>query len=159
MTASAANSTRVLQPLDRGKLKLKATISKPGDSAFFQIQNHQGSVGHWNSTCLNWGKCPNSFELMDIPDVREGTNEAAVTEFTRVVNEEDGFAQEIGSLRRRLDKIEQLWASVDEYGMNLATQADRLEGVGWLETKSRASINALFAQPHTPRVIHGLQTC
>jgi len=75
---------------------------------------------------LELRKVPELVRTMDLPDVREGTNEAAVTEFARVVNEEDGLAQEIGSLRRRLDKIEQLWTSVDEYGMNLATQEDRL---------------------------------
>jgi hypothetical protein len=84
---------------------------------------------------LELRKVPELVRTMDLPDVREGTNEAAVTEFARVVNEEDGLAQEIGSLRRRLDKIEQLWTSVDEYGMNLAAQEDRLEGVGWLEAK------------------------
>jgi len=84
---------------------------------------------------LELGKVPELVRTMDIPDVREGTNEAAVTEFTRVVNEEDALAQEIGSLRRRLDKIEQLSTSVDEYGLNLVTQADRVQGVGWLEAK------------------------
>ena len=84
---------------------------------------------------LELRKVPELVRTMDLPDVREGTNEAAVTEYARVVNEEDNLAQEIGSLRRRLDKIEQLWTSVDEYGMNLATQEDRLQGVGWLETK------------------------
>jgi hypothetical protein len=84
---------------------------------------------------LELRKVPELVRTMDIPDVREGTNEAGAEEFTRVVNEEDALAQEIGSLRRRLDKIEQLWTSVNEYGIDLVTQEDRLQGVGWFEGK------------------------
>jgi len=92
---------------------------------------------------LELQKVPELVRKMDIPDIREGTNEAAATEFTRVVNEEDALAQEVGSLRRRLDKIEQLWTSVDEYGINLVTQEDRLQGVGWLEGK----VDSLYECP------------
>ena len=84
---------------------------------------------------LELRKVPELVRTMDIPDIREGTNEAGAEEFTRVVNEEDALAQEIGSLRRRLDKIEQLWTSVNEYGIDLVTQEDRLQGVGWFEGK------------------------
>ncbi|MDE3180575.1 MAG: DUF3732 domain-containing protein [Acidobacteriota bacterium] len=84
---------------------------------------------------LELRKVPDLVRSMDIPDVEEGTNETAVAEFTRVVTEEDSLAQEVGSLRRRLDKIEQLATSVDEYRMDLTTQEDRLQGVGWLGGK------------------------
>jgi len=92
---------------------------------------------------LELRKVPELVRTMDIPDIREGTNEAGAEEFTRVVNEEDALAQEVGSLRRRLDKIEQLWTSVDEYGINLVTQEDRLQGVGWLEGK----VDSLYECP------------
>jgi len=84
---------------------------------------------------LELQKVPALVRAMDIPEVQEGTNEAAATEFNRVVNEEDQLAQEIGSIRRRLDKIEQLSTSVAEYGANLVGQEDRLQGVGWFEEK------------------------
>lgn len=74
---------------------------------------------------------------MDIPDVQEGTSEAASVELTRIVDEEDRLAQEIGSIRRRLDKLEQLSSSVGEYSSNLTGQEDRLSGVGWFEEKVR----------------------
>ena len=84
---------------------------------------------------LELRRVPELVRTMDLPDVREGTNEAAAMEFAAVVNEEDNLAQEIGSLRRRLDKIEQLWTSIGQYGTDLAAREDRLEGVGWLEEK------------------------
>jgi DNA repair ATPase RecN len=84
---------------------------------------------------LELQKVPALVRTMDIPDVQEGTNEAAATEFNRVVNEEDRLAQDIGSTRRRLDKIEQLSTSVEEYSLSLTTQEDRLQGVGWFEEK------------------------
>jgi hypothetical protein len=84
---------------------------------------------------LELQKVPGLVRAMDIPDVQEGTNEAAATELNRVVSEEDQLAQEIGSVRRRLEKIEQLSTSVQEYGANLTGQEDRLQGVGWFEEK------------------------
>lgn len=84
---------------------------------------------------LELQKVPTLVRAMDVPDVQEGTNEAAAIEFNRVVNEEDQLAQEIGSIRRRLDKIEQLSTAVDQYGSDLVSQEDRLQGVGWFEQR------------------------
>jgi Protein of unknown function (DUF3732) len=80
---------------------------------------------------------PDSVRQMDLPEVREGTNEAASGEFIRVAAEEDQLAQDTGSLKRRLDRIEQLSASLNDYGSSFTSQEDRLEGVGWLEEKLR----------------------
>jgi hypothetical protein len=84
---------------------------------------------------LELQKVPETIRTMDIPDIQEGTNEAAVNELTRLLNEEDRLAQEIGSMRRRLSKLDQLSSSVDEYSNNLTSQEDRMQGVGWLEEK------------------------
>ena len=51
---------------------------------------------------LELRKVPALVQAMDIPDVREGTNEAAAVEFSRVADEEDQLAQETGLIRRRL---------------------------------------------------------
>lgn len=80
-------------------------------------------------------KVPALVKSMDIPDVPEGTNEVAAGELNRVVNEEDRLAQETGSIRRRLDKIEQLATALDQYGSDLVSQEDRLQGVGWFAEK------------------------
>jgi iron-sulfur cluster repair protein YtfE (RIC family) len=86
---------------------------------------------------LELQKVPKTVRTMDIPDIQEGTSEAAVTELTRVINEEDQLGQEIGSIRRRLGKLDQLSSSVVEYGTTLTIQEDRLQGVGWFEEKVR----------------------
>lgn len=86
---------------------------------------------------LELRRVPQSVREMDLPEVKEGTNEAASAEFVRIASEEDQLAQETGSLRRRLDKIEQLATSLNEYGSSFTGQEDRLEGVGWLEEKLR----------------------
>jgi DNA repair ATPase RecN len=86
---------------------------------------------------LELRRVPDSVRKMDLPEVREGTNEAATGEFVRVAAEEDQLAQDTGSLKRRLDKIEQLSASLNDYGSSFTSQEDRLEGVGWLEEKLR----------------------
>ena len=86
---------------------------------------------------LELGRVPDSVRQMDLPEVREGTNEAASGEFLRVAAEEDQLAQDTGSLKRRLDKMEQLSASLNDYGSSFTSQEDRLEGVGWLEEKLR----------------------
>jgi len=86
---------------------------------------------------LELQKVPKTVRTMDIPDIQEGTSEAAVTELTRVINEEDQLGQEIGSIRRRLGKLDQLSSSVGEYGTTLTIQEDRLQGVGWFEEKVR----------------------
>jgi len=72
---------------------------------------------------------------MNIPDIKEGTSEAAAVELTLLINEEDRLAQEIGSIRRRLGKLDQLSSSVDEYSNTLTNQEDRMQGVGWFEEK------------------------
>ena len=46
-------------------------------------------------------------------------NEAAAGELNRVVGDEDRLAQETGSIRRRLDKVEQLSTALDQYGVEL----------------------------------------
>jgi energy-coupling factor transporter ATP-binding protein EcfA2 len=88
---------------------------------------------------LELRRVPDSVRQMDLPEVREGTNEAASGEFVRVAAEEDQLAQDTGSLKRRLDKIDQLSASLNDYGSSFTSQEDRLEGVGWLEEKLRDS--------------------
>lgn len=90
-----------------------------------------------NKYLLELRRVPDSVRKMDLPDVQEGTNEAATGEFVRVAAEEDQLAQDTGSLKRRLDKIEQLSASLNDYGSSFTSQEDRLEGVGWLEEKLR----------------------
>ena len=84
---------------------------------------------------LELRRVPALVKAMDIPDVQEGTNEAAAAELNRVVSDEDQLAQETGSIRRRLDKVEQLSTALDQYGGDLISQEDRLQGVGWFEEK------------------------
>ncbi len=84
---------------------------------------------------LELRKVPMQVEALDLPDVQEGTNETAASELNRVVSEEDQLAQETGSIRRRLEKVEQLSTALDQYGGDLVNQEDRLQGVGWLERK------------------------
>jgi hypothetical protein len=93
----------------------------------------------WNldKYILELQKVPERVRTMDLPDIQEGTSEAAVTELTRLINEEDRLGQEIGSIRRRLGKLDQLSSSVGEYGTTLTNQEDRLQGVGWFEEKLR----------------------
>jgi len=84
---------------------------------------------------LELKKVPETIQAMDIPDIPEGTSEASVSELTSLINEEDRLGQEIGSIRRRLNKLDQLSSSVGEYGATLTSQEDRLQGVGWFEKK------------------------
>lgn len=93
----------------------------------------------WNldKYILKLQRVPERVRTMDLPDIQEGTSEAAVTELTRLINEEDRLGQEIGSIRRRLGKLDQLSSSVGEYGTTLTNQEDRLQGVGWFEEKVR----------------------
>ena len=72
---------------------------------------------------------------MDLPDIKQGTGETAVKELTGLVNEEDRMGQEMGSIRRRLSKLDQLSSTVGEYNTTLTSQEDRLKGVGWFEEK------------------------
>ena len=84
---------------------------------------------------LELQKVPETVRKMDLPDVKEGTGETAVKELTSLVNEEDRLGQEIGSIRRRLGKLDQLSSSVGDYNTILTGQEDRLQGVGWFEEK------------------------
>jgi hypothetical protein len=86
---------------------------------------------------LELRRVPELVQTMDLPDVREGTNEAAAFELRGIVNEEDRLAQQTGSIRRRLDKLEQLSSALDQYDTDLISQEDRLQGVGWFEEKVR----------------------
>jgi hypothetical protein len=86
---------------------------------------------------LELQKVPETVRTMDLPDVQEGTGEAAVVELTHLINEEDELGQQIGSIRRRLGKLDQLLSSVGDYGVTLTSQEDRLQGVGWFEQKLR----------------------
>lgn len=81
---------------------------------------------------LELQKVPETVRTMDLPDVQEGTGEAAAAELTRLINEEDELGQQIGSIGRRLAKLDQLSSSVGDYGVTLTAQEDRLQGVGWL---------------------------
>jgi len=74
---------------------------------------------------LELRRVPALVKAMDIPDVQEGTNEAAAVELNHVVSDEDQLAQETGSIRRRLDKVEQLSTALDQYGGDLISQEDR----------------------------------
>ncbi len=82
---------------------------------------------------LELQKVPETIRALDIPDIKEGTSEIGVTELTLLVNEEDRLSQEIGSIRQRLGKLDQLSSSVDEYSTTLTSQEDRMQGVGWFE--------------------------
>lgn len=84
-------------------------------------------------------KVPQSVRKLDIPDIKEGTNEAAVKELTALLDEEDRLGQEVTSMRRRLSKIDELSSSVGTYGATLTSQDDRLKGVGWLEEKLKST--------------------
>ena len=84
---------------------------------------------------LELQKVPETVKTMDLPDIQEGTSEASVSEFTALINEEDRLAQEIGSIRRRLSRLDQLSSSVTEYGATLTDQEDRINGVGWFSKK------------------------
>ncbi len=86
---------------------------------------------------LELKKIPEAVRTLDLPDVQEGTGETSVAELTRLINEEDQLGQQIGSIRRRLGKLDQLSSSVDDYGATLTSQEDRLLSVGWLEKKFR----------------------
>lgn len=84
-------------------------------------------------------KVPQSVRKLDIPDIKEGTNEAAVKELTALLDEEDKLGQEISSIRRRLSKIDELSSSVGAYSVTLTSQDDRLKSVGWLEEKLQST--------------------
>jgi predicted nucleic acid-binding Zn-ribbon protein len=82
---------------------------------------------------------PEDIKRHDIPEIKEGTSEEAVAQLTQILGEEDRLARQIGSVRQRLSKLDQLAASVGEYGVTLSDQKDRMLGVGWLERKLQAA--------------------
>lgn len=82
---------------------------------------------------------PDSVKNLDIPEIKEGTGEEAVARLTEILGEEDRLARQIGSVRQRLSKVDQLSASVGEYGATLTDQQDRMLGVGWLEEKFQST--------------------
>lgn len=76
-------------------------------------------------------KVPEAVKSMDLPDVVAGTGENATAELTMLVNREDEIGQEIGEMRRRLDKLDQLTSTVEEYTVSLTSQEDRISAAGW----------------------------
>jgi len=87
---------------------------------------------------LELKKVPELVSKLDIPDVHEGANEGGVNDLTQLINEEDNIAQEMGRFRRRLEKIDQLNSTVNDYHVSLTGQKDRMQGVGWLSEKFKA---------------------
>lgn len=82
---------------------------------------------------------PDDVRRLDIPEIKEGTSEEAVKQLTQILGEEDRLALQIGSLRQRLSKLDQLSTSVGEYKVTLSDQLDRMHGVGWLERKLKTT--------------------
>lgn len=133
----------------RRELEARTTAARAWEAeveSYYLQAKGLGLLADSPSPAPDWGldkyllelrRVPDSVRQMDLPEVREGTNEAATGEFVRVAAEEDQLAQDTGSLKRRLDKIEQLSASLNDYGSSFTSQEDRLEGVGWLEEKLR----------------------
>lgn len=88
---------------------------------------------------LELREVPESVKSLDIPQIKEGTGEEAVSNLTKILREEDDLARQIGSVRQRLSKLDQLSASIGEYGSTLTEQKDRMLGAGWLESKLKAT--------------------
>lgn len=82
---------------------------------------------------------PDTVKKLDIPGIKEGTGEEAVSQLTEILGEEDRLARQMGAVRQRLSKLDQLAASVGEYGTTLTGQKDRMLGVGWLEKKLQSA--------------------
>ena len=82
---------------------------------------------------------PDNVKNLDIPEIKEGTGEEAVTQLTEILGEEDRLARQMGAVRQRLSKLDQLSASVGEYGITLTGQKDRMLGVGWLKKKLQST--------------------
>ena len=82
---------------------------------------------------------PDNVKNFDIPEIKEGTGEEAVAQLTEILGKEDHLARQIGGVRQRLSKLDQLSASVGEYGSTLSDQKDRMLGVGWLEKNLQAT--------------------
>jgi hypothetical protein len=120
---------------NRGRSEMTIQSTQGRFSLLITAHGVSVSVPQQDKYMLELGRVPTLVRALDIPDVQEGTNEAAAVELNRVVSEEDQLAQETGSIRRRLDKVEQLSTALDQYGGDLVSQEDRLQGVGWFEEK------------------------
>ena len=105
------------------------------------LPNSPNPDASWNLDryVLELKPIPDNIKSLDIPEIKEGTSEEAVTTLTQILGEEDRLARQIGSARQRLSKLDQLSASVGEYGATLSEQKDRMLGAGWLEQKLRAT--------------------
>jgi DNA repair ATPase RecN len=101
------------------------------------LPNSEPSAPDWplDRYLLALRTVPESVRQSDLPDVQTGTSEAAVSDLTALIAEEDKLSEELGSIRRRLSKLDQLSASVDDYGVSLTAQEDRLQGTGWFAAK------------------------
>ena len=153
ITASTLATQRELKDLEREherlrrELEARLAAAKAWEAeveSYYLQARGLGLLPDSEAIAPNWSldkyilelrKVPTLVQSMDIPDVKEGTNEAAAVEFTRVANEEDQLAQETGLVRRRLDKVEQLSMTLNQYGTDLVSQEDRLQGVGWFGEK------------------------
>jgi len=84
---------------------------------------------------LELQRVPEMVRELDLPDFKEGTSEDSVAEFAALIREEDQLAREIGSMRRRLSKLDLLSTSFTSYGTDLTDQEDRIKNTGWLSNK------------------------
>lgn len=84
-------------------------------------------------------KVPKMVQEMDLPEVQAGVGEIAAKDLGQAISEEDRLGQLVGSMRRRLGKLEELSSSVSDYRSTLTEQEDRLLGVGWLAEKIQSA--------------------
>lgn len=130
---------------DRAKRELETRLSAASaweaevESYYLQAQAF-GLLPASNSSSGSWSldnylvelkQVPDRVRELDLPDIKEGTNSAAASELTALVEEEDRLAQVIGTSRRRLSKLDQLSSSIGEYNQTLAEQEDRMVGTSW----------------------------
>jgi predicted nucleic acid-binding Zn-ribbon protein len=88
---------------------------------------------------LELQKVPPAVRATGLPDFQQGTNETAVSELTTLASLEDRLAGELGSLRRRLTKLDQLSTAIGDFESSLTGQSDRLQGVGWFENRIKTT--------------------
>ena len=138
---------------NRSQLELKARLdaAKAWEAEIESYYLHAKTLGllpnapnpdaTWNLDrfVLELQPVPYNVKNFDIPEIKEGTGEEAVAQLTKILGEEDRLARQIGGVRQRLSKLDQLSASVGEYGLTLSDQKDRMLGVGWLEKKLQAT--------------------
>ncbi len=105
--------------------------------AFGLLPNAPNPDATWNLDryVIELQPVPDNVKNFDIPEIQEGTSEEAAAQLTEILGEEDRLARQIGAVRQRLSKLDQLSASVGEYGSTLSDQKDRMLGVGWLKKK------------------------